>query len=146
MRRRLAAGAVAVVAGMALMGGTASADPVNAKGSFVTDLVCDNSQTYTVVVNGNGNFTPAHDIDSNATLIPVAFGPFSGTIRDAQGNLVDTFTEPGTSKGQSAKGGKDLVTCTFTFTETSDGTDPEFPAGFTFTGTGTVLVKITPSK
>lgn len=146
MRRRLAAGAVAIVAGMALMGGTASADPVNAKDSFVTDLVCDNGQTYTVVVNGNGDFTPAHDINSNATLVPVAFGDFTGTITDADGNVVDTFTEPGAGKGQSAKGGKNLVTCALSFTEVSDGTDPEFPAGFSFTGTGTVVVKITPSK
>lgn len=60
--------------------------------------------------------------------------------------MVDTFTEPGAGKGRSAKGRKDLVSCTFSFTEPSDGSDPEFPAGSTFTGTGTVVVKITPGK
>ncbi len=137
---------MAVVAGMALMGGTAAADPVNAKSAFTTPLKCNNGQTYQVVVNGNGEFTPAHDINSNATLVPVAFGDFTGTIRNTSGMVVDTFTEPGAAKGQSAKGRKNLVSCTFSFLETSDGSDPEFPAGFTFTGTGTVVVKITPSK
>lgn len=131
---------------MALMGGTAAADPTNAKNAFTVPLNCANGQTYQVVVNGNGEFTPAHDINSTATLVPVSFGPFSGTISDAQGNVVDSFTEPGSSKGQSAKGKKNLVNCTFTFTEVGDGSDPEFPAGFSFTGSGSVLVKITPSN
>lgn len=38
------------------------------------------------------------------------------------------------------------MNCTFTFTEVGGGSDPEFPAGLSFTGSGSVLVKITPSK
>jgi len=59
-------------------------------------------------------------------------------VRDADGNVVDTFTEPASTKGQSAKGVKNPVRCTFEFTEQSDG--------FTFTGSGSVVVRITPSR
>lgn len=146
MGHRLVAGILALGVSSALMSGPAVADPSNAKNSFATELTCDNGRTYQVVVNGNGEFTPAHDTASNAVLIPVSFGPFTGTIRDNNGDVVETFTEPGSSKGQSAKGVKNPVTCTFNFTETSDGSDPDFPAGYTFTGSGSVVVKITPQR
>ena len=102
---------------------------------------------YQVVVNGNGEFTPAHDLGSNRVFIPVAFGPFTGVITDAEGNVIDSFTEPGTSKGQSAKKG-DFTTCTFTFSFTNTGPTEQdgLPPGATFTGSGTVTVRITPSS
>lgn len=137
-----------VIAGLAALGvasvigmGTAGADP---KGDTF-DVVCDNGKTYTLVTNGNGEFTAAHDVNSNAVLVPVSFGEFTGTITFPDGTQV-TFTDPPVSKGQSAKNAKNLVNCTFSFTEVSDGSDPEFPAGATFTGTGSALVRITPSK
>lgn len=121
--------------------GTVGADP---KGDTF-EVVCDNNKTYTLVSNGNGEFTAAHDINSNATLVPVSFGEFTGTLTYPDGTQ-QTFTDPPAAKGQSAKGAKNLVNCTFSFTEESDGSDPEFPAGSTFTGSGTALVRITPSK
>lgn len=69
-------------------------------------LVCDDGNTYQVTTNGNGEFTPAHDADSTRTFVPLAFGEFTGTVTDAQGNVVDSFSEPGVAKGQSGKNAK----------------------------------------
>src|SRR5687767_8501399 len=82
---------------LAVAAGPAGADPVQE----TIPLDCDNGVSYTAVVNGNGDFTPARDADSNSVLIPLAFGDFSGTVTDAQGNVVDSFTDPGIAKGQS---------------------------------------------
>ena len=140
MNRRVLGGLCALGMASALAGATAAgADPKNGE---LIPVVCDNGHRYQVAVNGNGEFTPAHDADSTAMLVPVSFGPFTGTIRNAQGQVVDSFTEPGSAKGQAAKGLTDPVQCTYTIHEVSDGSDPEFPAGFTFDGTGTVVGKI----
>ncbi len=132
MRKVLASVVLLLVASIG-MAGVAGADPK--KGEFIT-LNCDNGQTYDIVVNGNGQWTPAHDLNSNAILKPFAFGPFTGTVTDPQGNVVEQFTEPGESK--RAARNQRLVECGFSFSGTEEG--------FTFTGTGTVLVKITGSR
>ncbi len=117
------------------------AGPAAAKEGFPVTLVCDNGQIYdVVVVPGNGEFTPAKDQDSRLVLIPVAFGPFTGTVRDPDGNVVETFTEPGSVKGSGKQ--KSDATCTFEFSGVSDGSDPDFfPEGFSFEGSGSVDVK-----
>jgi hypothetical protein len=137
--RALGGAAVAVgVLGSSM--GAAGADP---KGGG-THLTCDGA-SYEVVVAGNGNWTPAHDTDSNTVFVPTWFGDFHGTVRDDAGNVVDEFFEEGDfPKGQSAKNKGDILECTFSFTEVSDGSDPEFPEGFTFTGEGEVRVFATP--
>jgi hypothetical protein len=142
---RVIAGLAAVGVASAIWSGSATADP---KGGDTFTLNCDNGRTYTVATpKGQGEFTPAFNTEGTGVLVPVSFGNFSGVVRNAQGQIVETFSEPGTqSKGQSTKGLKNPVTCTFTFTEVSDGSDPEFPAGYTFTGSGTVVVRITPSR
>jgi hypothetical protein len=136
-----ALGGAAVVAGVVGGGvGAASADPKGGE----THLTCDGT-SYQVVVAGNGNWTPAHDSDSNTIFVPVWFGDFHGTVRDADGNVVDEFFEEAdVSKGQSATNKGDIVECTFSFTEVSDGSDPEFPEGFSFTGEGEVRGFATP--
>ena len=137
-----ALGAAAVVAGVLGSGvGAAGADPK----AGVTHLTCENGASYEVVVAGNGNWTPAHDSNSNTVFVPTWFGDFHGTVRDADGIVVDDFVEEGdVPKGQSAKNKGDILECTFSFTEVSDGSDPEFPAGFTFTGVGEVRAFATP--
>jgi hypothetical protein len=137
-----ALGGAAVVASVLGSGmRAAGADP---KGG-VTILTCDDGSTYETVVAGNGNWTPAHDTNSNTILVPTWFGDFHGTLRDADGNVIEDFVEEGDSpKGQSATNKGDIVACTFSFTEVSDGSDPEFPEGFTFTGVGEVRGFATP--
>ncbi|MGH9152227.1 MAG: hypothetical protein ACRD03_07505 [Acidimicrobiales bacterium] len=133
-----------VALGMAstLVVGAAGADP---KGEAIP-LDCDNGQSYVVYVNGNGEFTPGHVADGTAVVVPVAFGEFTGTVRDPDGDVVETFSEPGSTKGRSAKGVKDPVTCSFSFSFVGDGSDPEFPEGYSFEGSGTVVVRLTPSR
>jgi hypothetical protein len=137
-----ALGAATVAASVLGSGvGAAGADP---KGG-VTHLTCDDGGSYEVVVAGNGNWTPAHDTNSNTIFVPTWFGDFHGTVRDADGNVVEDFVEEGDfPKGQSAKNKGDILECTFSFTEVSDGSDPEFPEGFTFTGEGEVRGFATP--
>ena len=108
MKRRLlvlvACGAIAVMA----IASTAGADPTNAKNAQQLQAVCG-TQTLTVVVNGNGEFTPAHVIGSTSMFIPTAF------------NVTFTFTPTGgsteTETDTSAKAAqvKDTITCEIPF-------------------------------
>jgi hypothetical protein len=68
-------------------------------------------------------------------LIRLSFGPFTGTVTHPDGTS-ETFTEPGSSKGQSGKNARNTVNCiaTFTFTD-ADGT---------FVGSGSVTAYLTP--
>lgn len=83
MKRRLLT-AAACLAFAAVMVPVAAADPGNAKNSATLSAVCS-GQTIMVVVNGNGEFTPAHVIDSTSMFIPTAF------------NVTFTFTPTGGS-------------------------------------------------
>ena len=104
MYRRLlvAAACAAVVAAVVIP--IAGADPGNAKNSALIRAVCG-GRTVTVVVNGNGEFTPAHDVNSTAVFVPTAF------------NVTFTFTPAGGSPmaetDTSAKNGpiQNTVTC-----------------------------------
>ena len=82
MKRRLLvlliSGALAAIA----IAPTAGADPINAKNSLQLQAFCG-TQTLNVVVNGNGEFTPAHVIDSTSVFIPTAF------------DITFTFAPPG---------------------------------------------------
>ena len=142
MRYKIAAGLGTLGLAATLFGGAAGADPQG----FSLPLVCDNGNTYQVSTSGNGEFTPAHDLGSTAMFVPVAFGPFTGVVRDAAGNVVESFTDPASEKGQSARGLRAPVNCTYSFTDVSDGSDPDFPAGFTFSGSGTVVVRVVASQ
>ena len=116
--------------------GAAQADPQ--RGDHF-GLTCGGT-TYQVVVNGRGEWTPAHDTGSNLVFIPHAFTGFHGEIRDASGALVDSFDEPGSTQGKGKQ--RNDVSCTYSFHDVSDGSDPEFPAGYTFDGTGGVTGQI----
>ena len=110
----------------------AAADPINAKNSFSFPATCD-GQTVQLVVNGNGEFTPAHVVGSTAVFIPEAF------------NVTFEFTLPGeptqsetdTSSKPNVHG--DLVTCSFDVTQT-------FPEGGTVHLFGTVTGFFTPAS
>lgn len=140
MMHRVLAGLAAAGVGSTLWMGAAGADPEGE----TRVLVCDNGQTYTVAVNGNGVFTPAFDTDSNAVLVPVLFGTFTGTLYDDEGNVVRTRTDPPIPKGQSFQNLKNAVTCSFTFEEVGDASHPDLPEGYKVVGSGTVVMRVTP--
>jgi len=120
----------------ASFGSSAVADPQNGE---LIPLTCG-STTYQVVTNGNGDYTPAHDVSSNRVFVPHAFGVFHGVLRDASGAVVESFDEPASTQGSGKQ--KNDVHCTFAFHEVSDGSDPEVPAGWTFDGSGSVTGQI----
>jgi hypothetical protein len=109
MLKRFAALGAAVLA-LAVFAPMASADPLN-KNSFAFPATCDNGQTLQVIVNGNGEFTPAHIVGSTAVFVPQAldttfeFTPTGGT----------TQTETDTASKPNIHG--DLVTCSFDVTQ-----------------------------
>ena len=142
MRLMRGAAAAAVLSGVVLSVAPASPAGADPKGEVV-HVVCDDGSTYDVAVAGNGRWTPGHDTGSSTMLIPVAFGETHIQIFDDEGALVDEFVDPAATKHASAATAGTL-TCTFTETEVSDGSDPELPAGFTVVVSGTVTGFTTP--
>jgi len=101
--------------------GAAAADPTKAQ---TLTLVCDSGRTYTVVVNSSGAWSPAHDVISTSTLIPVSFGEVHGTVTDGTGSVVDEFTDPAMVKGSSGSQHRATSTsCTFTSDDTFNDPD-----------------------
>ena len=116
----------------------AQADPSGAMNAFPLQVSCDNGQVYEAVANGNGAWTPAHDLNSASILVPVSFGTVTFTIRDPEGNIVDQETEPPSAKtGASANNPNATTNCQFVGMVTA-------PDGSTFTVEGTVVGFVTP--
>jgi hypothetical protein len=130
MKRHLLAVLASCAFVAAALAPTAGADPSHAKNSLQLTAVCGTT-TYHVVVNGNGEFTPAHVIGSTKVFVPTSF------------NITSTFTPTGgatmTDHDTSAKSGpaKNVITCTIPFQSFSS------PGG-TFTLQGTVTGFLTP--
>lgn len=141
VRKAVLATAVATLS-LAVPAGAAAADP-KVEGTPVV-ISCDNGHTYQAAVAGNGEFTPAHDLDSNTMLIPTAFHGFSGTVTDSEGNVIDQFDDPtSTFKGASDKERSTSTSCQFTFSEVFE--DPDLGT-LTFTATGGVSGFLTPAR
>ena len=72
-----------VVALAAVFVGAPAADPTNAGNSGLLNLVCG-GQPVTVVFDGNGIFSPGHDLSSTSVLVPtrldttITFTPANG--------------------------------------------------------------------
>ncbi len=129
--RRLASGLAIASLGAALAAGTAVAGPVNAPDAIQFTVECGEAGTFQVVGNGNGQFTPAHDLNSNRVLIPVAFGPITFTVRDAEGNVIFEETEAEAAKGNgTVPPGRTPASCSFSASFPT-------PEGDTATLTGT---------
>jgi hypothetical protein len=128
MNRLLIAGALAL-GGLCVSSATAHADP---SVGLLVELHCQ-GETFQVVVAGNGEWTPAHDLNSNLVGVPIAFGEFTGTFTPTEGEP-ETFTEPGSVKPNMPRSSNLVVECTFSFSETS-------PEG-TFTGSGSVTLLV----
>jgi hypothetical protein len=131
MKRRLLVLAAGCVLAAAAIAPTAGADPVNAKNSQQIEATCPGMDPLTVVVNGNGEFTPAHVLGGTSVFIPTAF------------DITFTFTPTGgsteTDHDTSAKAApiSNTITCTIPF--------QSFPSPFgTFTIEGTVTGFLTP--
>jgi predicted metal-dependent enzyme (double-stranded beta helix superfamily) len=115
----------------------AQADPTNAKNALQLTVPCDNGHTYSVVTNGSGAWTPAHDLNSTATLIPVSFGEETFTIYAPDGTVVDQETQAPTAKaGASAHNKHATLSCTFSGSQTA-------PDGSMFVISGSVVGFVT---
>jgi hypothetical protein len=123
----LAAASFAACAAIVSSGATAA--PVNAKNATPILIVCP-SGSYQAVVNGKGNFTAAHAVDSNTVLIPIAFGPFTTTFTDPDG-VITTNVEPGSAKGNSVPANGKIQDCMYSISFS-------FTDGSSFFGSGSV--------
>ena len=121
--------ATAVVACSAILSPVGIAAPTNAKNAFVVTIFC-RSGTFEAVVNGSGEFTAAHAVDSNTVLIPIAFGEFTGTFTDAAGNE-STEIDPPVAKGNAVPANGRVEECSYSF-------ELVFPDTSSFVGSGDV--------
>jgi hypothetical protein len=141
----MAARSALLVTGVALTAslsgmGVASADP---QGEEIL-IACDNGVTYHASINGNGPWSPAHDLASTQVLIPLALGEFHGTLTDQSGAVIDEFTDPATTKGSSGNHTRATTTsCSFTINSTF--VDPKLGT-LHFLGVGTVTAFVTPVR
>ena len=111
MLRRLGVALVLGILMVAALVQGAAADPINAKNSFTFPATCDNGQTVQVVVNGNGEFSPAHVVGSTAVFVPQAID-LTFEITSPGG---PTESETDTSSKHNVHG--DLVTCSIDTTQ-----------------------------
>ena len=107
----------------------------------VIPLVCDNGESFDVVVNGNGSFTPGRVVGESSVLVPIAFGDFTFRAELPNGDVIEESFDEVDLKGNVVnRNPRETVTCAFsqTFTLTED--DPEFdlPAGTVVTSGGSV--------
>jgi hypothetical protein len=79
----------------------------------VFPLTC-NGTTYQVTTNGNGDWTPARDNNSNLVFHPTAFGEFTGTFTPADGSPPSTQTDPPFARKTQPRNGHPTADCTFT--------------------------------
>lgn len=138
---------IAVLAGALVLSGASAAVAAPPEGEVIS-LECDNGQSYDVVVNGRGEFTPGHIVGSNQVIVPISFGDFVFRAEDPQGNLIVEGSEPDSSKGGGnveARNPRETITCTFGETFTLEEADPEFglPAGTVVTFSGSVTGYLT---
>jgi hypothetical protein len=116
--------------------GSATADPSGAKNSAPVTVVCGGT-TYQAVANGNGAWTPAHDLNSNSVLIPVSFGVETDVFTPAGGGPPVTTLSPARAKGSASPNGQPPINCSYTVGPFV------FPEGI-FQAFGTVTGFVTP--
>ena len=127
MKRLLIAGGLALAC-IAPTAGTALADPKTPP----IELTCL-GETYQITVNGNGQWTPAHDNNSSLVGVPIAFGELTVTFTPTGGEP-QTEIIPPTSKRNVPRSRNAVIECTFFQT----GSDPE--GTFEVSGSVTILV------
>ena len=118
----LTAALPAVALGVALSAGPAAAVPGNAN-SFLIDLGCSNGQHYTIsVVEPSADQSAGHLVAQPGVLIPTAF-QFDVTVLDEDGAVVDQFSSPVDLVRGRSEAQHDVMTCTFSQTETDVAPD-----------------------
>jgi hypothetical protein len=124
---------IAVVAGVLALGlaASAGADPVNARDALLLTQDCGGTM-FDAVVNGRGEFTPAHELGGTRVFVPLQFLAFSGVFTDAQGNTYPESRGALPPKGSANPEGHPILTCAYTI-------DLSFPDGSTFVGNGGVV-------
>lgn len=123
------------------------ADPKG--GTFTLD--CGDDGTYEIVTgNGNGEFTPAMDVNSTTTFVPTSFDGFhflatapDGTVLAEDNDDSVVFKGKGNPSDRSPR---PKVSCTFGATEVLTEEVDGFPAGTTLTFGGDVTGYFSPSK
>jgi len=119
-----------ILAGLAVAGvliPAATADPSHAKNATQISAQCG-GQTIMVVVNGNGEFTPAHVVGSTSVFVPTAF------------DTTFTFTPTGgtpmseTDTSMKAAPIKNTTTCTIPLQTLFSGPDGTATIQGTVTG------------
>ena len=136
MRRAitLACTTAAIVVGGAA---TAAAAPAEQE---VIPLVCDDGNTYEIVVSGNGDFTPGRLLGSTGVLVPTSFGEITFSAVPPGGEPIE-MTEPASGKGGgnvSAHNPRPTITCTFEAEFTLEEAEDDLPAGTVVTISGSV--------
>ena len=124
-----------VVAGVVVA--SATADPTGSMKSASITIICGNT-TYHGVVNGNGFWSPAHDLNSNSILIPVSFGVETDVFTPPGGSPETSFG-PARAKGSSSPNGAPLLNCSYQVGPLTS------PNGATFQANGTVTGFVTPA-
>ena len=119
-----------ILAGLAVAGvliPAATADPGHAKNATQISAHCG-GQTIMVVVNGNGEFTPAHVVGSTSVFVPTAF--------DTTFTFTPTGGTPMAETDTSAKAGpiKNTTTCTIPLQTLFSGPDGTTTIQGTVTG------------
>jgi hypothetical protein len=144
---KLAVGAAAAGVAVVGIGSAAWAAPTNAKDATPVTAVCNNGQTYSLVVNGGGNgnnsnsgqtFNAAHFVTSNSVFTPVSFGE-STYSSYLNGVLQNSFTQPAVTKGNGNGGPKNATPLSCTYSFSLSQTDPATGGLFTFSGSGSVV-------
>jgi hypothetical protein len=112
MRLRFILAATVGLTIAAVGAGTASADPVNAKNRLPITLDCG-GDPLSAVTNGNGAWTPAHDVNGTGVFIPIEFGAQEGVFTDPDGNEFPFSDADLFPKGSANPKGRTILDCTF---------------------------------
>lgn len=130
MQKKWLAGAAIALGSFVLPVTTAGADP---KPAFEVTLNCGD-HTVNASVAGNGDWSPAHDLNSTSVGVPIAFGEFNAVFKPADGGPDVVIKDPAFAKRNTPRSRNAIIECTYTV-------KGSFPEG-TFNGNGSVTLMI----
>jgi hypothetical protein len=96
--QRLIAVSICAVVGAFVFATAAAASPSNAKNAAQVMLTnCTDGNTYQVVVNGNGTFSPGHVVGSNSIFVPTTLA-LNFVFFDASTGQTQTMSQDAAKK------------------------------------------------